>query len=173
MDNVKFWIYGMYFLALVGWSFVVLALRLFHSRVFFIVFLPFIAFAINVMGIRSNNVGVEQSPGFQGTFLSIGLIVMVSIMGWFKNMGDVTRKQFSLILLSLALALLAHVDLGIPKNYYIVYIHFRSILQTLSITLFLLVVIDYFIAEDTDLLSPPLQTSFVPDYVPGDHLKIL
>lgn len=144
--DLLYWVYGLYILASVIWTFLVLSLKLFRGPVFFLVFLPYIIFVINMFNVGTNSVEEEASI-FQGTFLSIGLIVMVSLLGWFKNMGDLSRRETTLILLSLALALLTHIDMGFPSAYYSIYRHYKSILQTFSIVLFLIVIGNYFMIE--------------------------
>lgn len=147
MNETTFWVYGLYFFAMTAWTFLVLVMNLFRNDSFFLIFLPYLVFIINIF--NADTVDAEEVKTFQGTFLSIGLIVMVSILGWFHGMGQLSRQEISLLLLSLALSLVAHIELGVPAKYYGVYRHYRSILQTLSITIFLIVIVNYFMKEET------------------------
>lgn len=152
MNNVIYMIYGLYILAAIIWTGMVLSLKLFEGLSFFVVAIPYLAFALNFYNAGKSQ-ETEEINLFQGNFLSIGLIVIVSVMGWFANMGIKDNKQIALILLCLALALFSHIDLGVPQEYVIVYRHYRSILQTFSITLFLIVIVNYFTIEENPFLS--------------------
>lgn len=145
--DVAFWIYSLYAFAATAWTFLVLVLKLFEGYSFFLVAIPYIAFAINIANTGCNE-DQEEANMFQGTFLTIGLIVIVSVMAWFGNMGVTDPKQISLVLLCLGFSIFSHIDLGIPKRFIVVYRHYRSILQTFSITLFLIVIANYFIFEE-------------------------
>lgn len=151
-----YWIYSLYVFALVVWTFMVLVLKLFRGPAFFMVFIPYLVFLINIYSADKNDDETE-SVIFTGTFLSIGLIVMVALLGWFKNMGGLTKNEIALLLLSLALALISHIELGLPAKYINIYRHYRSILQTFSIVLFLIVIINYFI-KDEESTSPDPET---------------
>lgn len=145
--NAKFWIYGIYVLAMVIWTLICIKAELFSEPGFFLIFIPYIVFIINLFNVGTLDV-VDEGTFFTGTFLSIGLVVMVAILGWFRNMGDLTKKEISLLLLSLGLALFSHIELGIPVKYVSIYRHYRSILQTFSIVLFLTVLVNYFYDSD-------------------------
>lgn len=146
--NVQFWVYGIYIFAMFAWTFLVMKLRLFRGPGFFFVFVPYIAFIINLFTVQSID-SDDEAIFFTGAFLSIGLIVMVAILGWFKNMGDLSRQEISLLLLSLILALFSHIEIGVTIKYVPIMRHYRSVLQTFSIVLFLIVLVNYFLKEES------------------------
>lgn len=151
--DIKYWIYGIYIFSAILWTYMILVLRLFVGPGFFLVFVPYIVFIINIFNYGSLEPEEEQIF-FTGTFLSIGLIVMVAILGWFKNMGNASNKDMSILLLSLALALFAHIELGFSTKYITIYRHYRSVLQTFSIVLFLIVLVNYvFIDQKNQIID--------------------
>lgn len=129
----------LYISASIVWLIIILFIHSWESSFFGIIILsiPFIVFGLGYYFADRLTIEVEDET-FRLNYFSIGLIVVIPLFQWAtKNYSGDMRRYVTIIILALVLSMLTLIDVWIPKKYFSFMRHFKSMLQTMSLTLFI------------------------------------
>jgi hypothetical protein len=86
---------------------------------------------------------------FAANFLTIGLLLALPLLNWTSKGYNGCKKTFTLIIiLAITFSILSMYDIWVPKKWLSVYKHGRSCLQTLSLTLVIFGLVEYFLCKE-------------------------
>ena len=152
----------LYILAVVTWIILIYALDLHQSSIFGIIILliPIFVFGISYGSVQNCGQETEEFV-LKGNFLSFGFLIVVIIINWNK-VGD-KSKLFKLLLIALILMMLSLVDVWVRKEKILLTKHFRTVFQTLALTLLVYALYSYYLDQSNspqeDLKEDPKEDS--------------
>ncbi len=116
------------------WIFLLFFLKFYLSGPLGWIFLlvPLAIFGINLSNVSHHTQEVEDDM-FQGNFLSFGYLIVLFLINWEKV--KFKKRLFTILMVVLLLILFSLYDVWVPKKKIIYVKHFRSILQTLALSL--------------------------------------
>lgn len=151
--HTVFWIRIVYVIALIIWLLIVIYTRFYTLHGSFILAIPFIIFIIGMINAPSLTEEVEDFM-FEANFLTIGLLLALPLLNWTSKGYEGSKQTFTLIIiLAITLSILSMYDIWVSKKWLSVYKHFRSCLQTMSLTLVIFGLIEYFLCRKYDGLG--------------------
>jgi hypothetical protein len=119
----------------------------------FILLVPLGLFIAAYYSIPYLNRDIEDSM-FKANFLSIGLILAVSLFALLEKNYRGDKRQFSLIvILALVFTMLSLLDIWVPANYTSLVKHLKSVFQVFAVFLLIYALYIYFIHSSEKLLS--------------------
>lgn len=147
---------GVYILSFLLWGFIGWALQLYTSGgpMGFLIFLgPWVTFTLTIISLPYLNLEVE-SHLFRVNFLSLGLVVVIPLMGIMsKNYGGDMTHYLAILLAAIACSLLSLVDLWVGHRYLSISKHIKNILQQYSIFLLLFAIWLYYLHAKDKILA--------------------
>jgi hypothetical protein len=146
--NTIFWIRVIYVIAIVLWLFLIIYTKFYTLKAAFILSIPFIIFTISMINASELSTEVEDYM-FAANFLTIGLLLALPLLNWTSKGYSGDKNLFTLIIvLAITLSIISMYDFWIPKKWLSVYKHYRSCLETLSLTLVIFGLIEYFLCRE-------------------------
>jgi hypothetical protein len=148
-----FWIRIVYIIFIVIWIVLIIYTKFYRLKAAFILAIPFIIFFISLMNAGELSVEVEEYM-FAANFLTIGLLLALPLLNWTSKGYNGCKKTFTLIIvLALTLSILSMFDVWVPKKWLSVYKHYRSCLETMSLTLVIFGLVEYFLCREGLILE--------------------
>ena len=106
-----------------------------------LILLPLIIFGINFYYVGTCTFEAEEEM-FTGNFLSFAFLIAALLISWTKL--GAAEKYFRILAISIILIMLSLIDIWIPKDKWVIYKHFRTILHTSALTLLSLALYLYY-----------------------------
>ena len=144
-------IQSLYLLSSVFWLFLIFILLLFRTNWsgWLILLLPIFVYGFGFYNASFITVEVEKTL-FSGTYLTIGLLIILALLTWFSNNISkipftVYRKYMMIIVISLFFLVLTIIDVWVRPEWVSYLKHLKSILQTAALTLVLYLLNSFYI----------------------------
>ncbi len=124
----------LYIFSSILWIFIIFFLKFYLSGPVGWIFLiiPLAIFGVNLDNAKHHTQDVEDDM-FQGNFFSFGYLIILFLINWEKV--KFKKRLFTILMAILILILFSIYDVWLPKKKIIYVKHFRSILQTLALSL--------------------------------------
>ena len=143
----------MYVYLIVIYVILTIFLGLWSTSAWFVLIIPFIVFGIGIWYANELNRYVEREF-FKISYLSVGLVLTLPLLAWMSKDFKGDHTQFvSIIVVSMITTLLSMVEIWFPERLMSAYKHWRSGLQTISITFIIYALLLYYLYRS----SGPLQ----------------
>nr|QBK90119.1 MAG: hypothetical protein LCPAC102_00290 [Pithovirus LCPAC102] len=142
-SNTKVQIQIIYIISAIIWIIIIYIFSLYCNGVTILLlsFIPIIVYGLNFMWAKHQSLEVSTLM-FNADFLSIGFLIVTIILNWYK---EVDKKEiFLLVVVSLLILSLGIIDIWTPKESIILLQNIRSVLETGSVVLLMIVVIKYY-----------------------------
>ena len=134
------------------WLLLIFIFKLFTKNAVFVLFIPIILFLISF--INADYFSPDSSESImQTTFVSIGLLVAIPMLSFMKTSSKNTHHISSILLTAMCLTLLSYLHVWLPPKSLYIWKHCRSCLETMAVTLFIYVLITFYIECNTDPVS--------------------
>lgn len=134
-----------YIILILFWIFIIVCLDIYHSIESIILLIPVIVFLLGMINLHSITPTIEDEM-FKASYLSIGLILALPLVTWMsKDFKGDHSKFICTIIVALSLSLITLIDLWVSREWYCVYKHTKSGLQTMAITLLIYSMFTYLI----------------------------
>jgi len=147
--DVIFWTRIIYITAIVIWLIIIIYTGFYKLKAAFVLIIPLVIFGIGIFSISSLTAEVEDYM-FTANFLTVGLLLALPLLNWTSKNYSGSKQTFTLIIvLAITLSILSMYDIWVTKKWLSVYKHARSCLQTLSLTLVIFGLIEYFLCRET------------------------
>lgn len=145
-DTQILWIRGIYVLFTIIWVFIVCFFNLANiSKAWIILFIPIILFIIAFFNVEAISCQLNKEV-FQTSFIVIGIIFALPLLTWMNKDDSSKFEQISdVVILAIVFTLLSYYHLWVSYEYMIVWKHCRSCFETIAVTLFIYVLITYFV----------------------------
>ena len=164
--DLVFWIRFVYVVFIFVWIFTIYYFELYNISMvaFFILLIPIIVFISGIMEAPYSTVETENGI-FEASFLAIGLLVIVPLINWTREnyLGD-CKKFITIAIVAIVFTLFSVLDIWLRGEYMRLNKHMRLSFETMSVTLFILLLYMYVINSDGkgicgkgDRLSPEGQ----------------
>lgn len=145
-----------YIAAFFTWVILIFAMRIIQTGGFiggFVLLIPLGLFISAYYSTPYLNRDIEDSM-FKANFLSIGLILAVSLFAILEKNYHGDKRQFSLIvIMALVFTMLSLLDIWVPANYTSIVKHLKSIFQTYTVFLLIFALYIYFTNSKGSVLS--------------------
>lgn len=151
-----------YFFGSLLWIGLIFLLGLYPPTVwgYFLIFFPIFIFIIGFVNAPSMTLELEDQM-FKVNFLSLGLIIVLSLFAWLTKDYSGNKKQFvTLLILAIIFALLAVVDVWVSRKWFSVVKHIKTVSQTLSISILMYALYLYWWHREDEL-----ENDFDPKYL--------
>ena len=106
-----------------------------------LILLPLIVFGINYYYVGTCTSETEGEM-FTGNFLSFAFLIAALLISWTKL--GAAEKYFRILAISIILIMFSLIDLWVPKDKWVIYKHFRTILHTSALALLSLALYLYY-----------------------------
>nr|QBK90674.1 MAG: hypothetical protein LCPAC104_01710 [Pithovirus LCPAC104] len=131
-----------YIIAIILWIIMIIFLKIDIDLIAFLLFtIPIIVYLINFHNVEDCSVEVENEI-FKGDFLSFAVFIVLIFMNWNKKSRNV--DVFKLLVIAVIFITLSLIDFWVPKNKIILVKHFRSILNTASLSILAIALYIYY-----------------------------
>lgn len=142
-ENQIYIIKNIYIIFILIWFIIIYTLKLYVSDLVIILLIPIIFFLIGFF--NSDHFDDHTSDNFEPTFIGLGLVIIISMLGYMDKSSKDLTKLYELLLLAMVLILITYYHIWIPANYNYVWKHIKSCLVNMAVTLFIYVLISYYI----------------------------
>lgn len=125
-----------YIVAIILWIVFIFKLKLYETDHFgkFICILPIIIWIITFYFL--DQITVESEGLFFGnTYISVAMMVIIAILTWTHDSVRDSEKIVNVMILAIVLAIFSLFDVFVPKKYFSLLKHVRSIFQIASLSL--------------------------------------
>ncbi len=144
-----FWTRIIYLIAIVIWLILIIYTGFYRLHGAFILAIPFIIFVIGIINASCLSTDVEEYM-FAANFLTIGLLLALPLLNWTCKGYSGDKRLFTLIIvLAITLSIFSMYDIWVPIKWLSVYKHIRSCFQTLSLTLVIFGLVEYFLCRES------------------------
>lgn len=126
------------------WIFIIFIFKLYASSGFFIIFIPFILFFIAFNNAESFTNEICNNT-FQTTFIAIGLLLAIPMLSYIDKSHKSTHNLKELLILSMIFILSTYYHVWCSNNNLYIWKHCKSCLETISVTLFIYVLVTYYL----------------------------
>lgn len=135
-DTVKN-IRRLYIAVIVIWIAIVWLLDIWTTKGGLILILPVLIFLWNWYSAPSLSPSTEDHM-FSANYLSIGIILALPLLNWLGKEYNSDKMKFtSVVVVSIIVSFIPHVDVWFPEKNLSVYKHFQSAFQVMSLILFM------------------------------------
>lgn len=141
--NINNWIVGCYIFFTCIWILLIFYLGIYKNLASYFLIIPPILFFISCFSLDDEKVTSVISVT-SSSFLQIGLLASVALLGWFKNETGSIHRNAHVILVSMCFTLLSHLDVFVNETWLKFQCHLCVMCETFSITLLLYVLLDFF-----------------------------
>mgnify|MGYP006908219333 CR=1 FL=1 len=142
-NSNKLLIQSLYIIFAVIWVIIVYFFSLYMNNIaiWIILFIPLIVFGLNYYWVFEQTIELP-SLVFNADFLSIGFLIVTIIINWYR---EVSKKDiFILVVITVIFLALGLIDFWTSEENFIVIQNFRSAIETIAITLLLIIVLKYY-----------------------------
>lgn len=135
----------LYIIAIIFWIFLIIILSLFVRDFFVILILsiPFIVFTVSYFNIKCYSRELDSEMFRTDFIFFIGILITV-FTGW-KEKTKHSVQMFKILMVSLILIMLSSIDIWLGRDEFTLLKHFRSIMQTLALTLLIYALYLYYL----------------------------
>lgn len=153
-ENVTLCVRIMYMIAIFIWSIVIWCLFRHIWSETLILCIPLILFFLAFIFCDSIPKEIEDKL-FETNYITISVLVMVPILTWLsKGYKGHNRKYFiTMIVTAVIIALISVFDFWIPAPWYTLVKHFKSICETLAVTLIIYSLYIFYLESDNAILK--------------------
>jgi len=145
INNIKI----IYIISILSWLILIFILNIlppYNLIEFIILFIPVIVFMVSYLSVDNLCDDVDDYF-FKNDILSTGIIIAVPLIIWIHS-NSKNKSTFTKILITaLILSLLSLINIWIPHDSLPYMKHIRSVLQTMSIILFMFALYRYFLEK--------------------------
>jgi hypothetical protein len=146
--QIVFWIKVVYVIIIIAWTLLISFSGFFRLKAGLLLLLPYVFFILALITVEDLTTGVEECM-FKANFLAVGIILSLPLLNWSNKDYTGDKRLFSsIIIIAISLSILSLIDVWVPERWLSVYKHFRSCLQTMSLTLMIFGLIEYFFCKD-------------------------
>jgi len=146
--QIIFWIRIIYVIFIILWTILIWYFKFYKLKAWFILLIPYLVFTIGIFNVSVLSTDVEEEM-FRANFLSVGLILALPLLNWTNKDYNGDRRLFStIIILALVFSILSLFDIWVSRKWLSVNKHVRTSLQTLSLTLIMFGLIEYFLCKE-------------------------
>lgn len=142
-----YWIKFVYILNIVLWIVIVFCLEIYNKYGSLILLIPIILFMVGIF--NANCLDLETSKQiFQTSFIVIGVIFAIPLLTFLntKNHYDIVHIT-QLVMIAIILILVSYLHICLAQENIPIWNHCRSCFETMAITLFIYVLLNYFIID--------------------------
>lgn len=140
---VREYIQMLYVIMMVVWVVISIMLKIHNSSSWFIVLIPLMVFGIGYYSTNHIHESIEYHM-FTSSYLPLGLTLSLSLFTWIHGKFKGNKDHFMfIILIALILSFIPLIDIWIPTKWESLYKHWKSCLQTMSVTLFIYAILEY------------------------------
>ena len=136
------WIILIYFLAIVLWIFLIWMLALPMRDIFdvFIILIPFAVFLVGIFSAGWSMSYRNEDWVFRTNYANVAVVLVLPVLIWASARIDLHNEFLLLITVSVIFMLLTFYDWWISDDRFSIVKHFRTMFQTISITLVIIAI---------------------------------
>lgn len=147
-DEIDYrYIVGVYIISLVIWTLLIFFFGYVDDPGSYVLLLPYFLFLFAISNACYITRDVEEEI-FENNYLTLGLLIALPLLTWMGSHYKGDKNKFvSIIIVAIIISILTHVDIWITRKWIPVYKHWVSALQTMSITLFVFALVNYYMCR--------------------------
>jgi len=141
---------NIYVIFMLIWFIVIYTFKLFNTATLFLLFIPFILFIIAFINADYFTTDICDNT-FQTTFIGIGLLLSIPMLTYMQKSDKDLTNITILLILSMIFILVTYYHIWIPDKYAYIWKHIKSCFETMAVTLFIYVLITYYLIHTNKL----------------------